>query len=102
MYVLVKVSVFSTMVACQPFSLQLLEKCYRKLIILVIFASFLSIFVAKNQVLQGYFTESSISVVVPLDHNYANITCIPNVTSGAGQRMSSQAHSIHSYKKWSY
>ena len=45
---------YYTMVVFAPFSLQLLEKCYRKLIILVICASFVSIFIAKHHSIQGY------------------------------------------------
>ena len=78
------------MVVFAPFSLQLLEKCYRKLIILVICASFISIFIAKHQSIQGYLekyttkrevqSRTTNSILVPREYNYTDINSLKNVT----------------------
>ena len=69
------------MVVFAPFSLQLLEKCYRKLIILVICASFVSIFIAKHQSIQGYLEKHTTnSILVPREYNYTDINYLSNVT----------------------
>ena len=69
------------MVVFAPFSLQLLEKCYRKLIILVICASFVSIFIAKHQSIQGYLEKyTTNSILVPREYNYTDINSLKNVT----------------------
>ena len=79
------------MVVFAPFSSQLLEKCYRKLIILVICASFISIFIAKHQSIQGYLekyttkrevqSRTTNSILVPRQYNYTDINnSLTNVT----------------------
>ena len=69
------------MVVFAPFSLQLLEKCYRKLIILVICASFVSIFIAKHHSIQGYLEKyTTNSILVPREYNYTDINPLTNVT----------------------
>ena len=74
------------MVVFAPFSLQLLEKCYRKLIILVICASFVSIFIVKHQSIQGYLEKytttyvTANSILVPREYNYTDINSLKNVT----------------------
>ena len=70
------------MVVFAPFSSQLLEKCYRKLIILVICASFISIFIAKNDCIQGYLEKyTTNSILVPRQYNYTDINnSLTNVT----------------------
>ena len=54
------------MVGFAPLSLQLLERCYRKLLVVVICVSFLTIFIAKNPL--KIVAQQEFSYIMPLNH----------------------------------
>ena len=62
------------MVGFAPLSLQLLERCYRKLLVVVICVSILAIFIAKNPL--KIVTQQEFSSIMPL--NQTEIICSKN------------------------
>ena len=73
------------MVAFAPLSLQLLEKCYRKLLVIVICVLFITIFIAKNPL--KIVTQQEYSYPMPLNHT--DIICSKDPNSSTDQnRMS--------------